>query len=45
VQELLELEDLECDSEGEYEVEELSERLETTIADAEIGIKFDDVTR
>ncbi|XP_034486226.1 protein FAM114A2 [Drosophila innubila] len=43
VQELLELEDLECDSEGEYEVEELNERLQATIADAEIGIKFDDV--
>ncbi|KAH8310786.1 hypothetical protein KR044_003016 [Drosophila immigrans] len=43
VQELLELEDLECDSEGEYEAGELNERLLATIADADIGIKFDDV--
>ncbi|KAH8358733.1 hypothetical protein KR093_002064 [Drosophila rubida] len=43
VQELLELEDLECDSEGDYEAAELNERLLATIADADIGIKFDDV--
>ncbi|KAH8420843.1 hypothetical protein KR222_006486 [Zaprionus bogoriensis] len=43
VQELLELEDLECDSEGDYEPHELNERLQATIADAELGIKFDDV--
>ncbi|XP_062127282.1 protein FAM114A2 [Drosophila sulfurigaster albostrigata] len=43
VQELLELEDLECDSEGDYEAVELNERLLATIADADIGIKFDDV--
>ncbi|EDV93553.1 protein FAM114A2 [Drosophila grimshawi] len=44
VRELLELEDLECDSEGDYTPAELNERLSATIADAELGIKFDDVT-
>lgn len=43
VKELLELEDLECDSEGDYTAEELGQRLMATIADAELGIKFDDV--
>ncbi|KAH8271204.1 hypothetical protein KR018_001197 [Drosophila ironensis] len=45
VKELLELEDLECDSEGDYTAEELSERLSATIADAELGIQFEDVTK
>lgn len=45
VKELLELEDLECDSEGDYTAEELGQRLMATIADAELGIKFDDVAR
>ncbi|EDV43532.1 uncharacterized protein Dana_GF18539 [Drosophila ananassae] len=45
VKELLELEDLECESEGDYEAEELGERLEATIADAELGIKFEDVVK
>lgn len=45
VKELLELEDLECDSEGDYTAEELGERLMATIADAELGIKFEDVAR
>ncbi|XP_002000331.2 protein FAM114A2 [Drosophila mojavensis] len=43
VKELLELEDLECDSEGDYTAEELGERLTATMADAELGIKFEDV--
>lgn len=45
VKELLELEDLECDSEGDYEATELNERLQATIADAEVGIQFDDIAR
>lgn len=45
VKELLELEDLECDSEGDYEAIELNERLQATIADAEVGIQFDDIAR
>ncbi|XP_022213388.1 protein FAM114A2 [Drosophila obscura] len=43
VKELLELEDLECESEGDYEPEELGERLLATIADAELGIQFEEV--
>lgn len=45
VQELLELEDLECESDGDYEADELNERLQATIADAEVGIKFDDIAK
>ncbi|KAH8389382.1 hypothetical protein KR200_002328 [Drosophila serrata] len=45
VKELLELEDLECESEGDYDSQELSERLAGTIADAELGIQFDDVAK
>ncbi|KAH8236411.1 hypothetical protein KR026_000858 [Drosophila bipectinata] len=45
VKELLELEDLECESEGDYDAEELGKRLESTIADAELGIKFEDVVK
>ncbi|KAH8384085.1 hypothetical protein KR009_012062 [Drosophila setifemur] len=45
VRELLELEDLECESEGDYSPEELSERLAATIADAELGIQFEDVAK
>ncbi|XP_017141487.1 protein FAM114A2 [Drosophila miranda] len=43
VKELLELEDLECESEGDYKPEELGERLSATIADAELGIQFEEV--
>ncbi|XP_064552825.1 protein FAM114A2 [Drosophila montana] len=43
VQELLELEDVESNSEGDYTASELNERLLATITDAELGIKFDDV--
>ncbi|XP_043653080.1 protein FAM114A2 [Drosophila teissieri] len=45
VKELLELEDLEVESEGDYEAEELSERLAATIKDAELGIQFDDIAK
>lgn len=43
VKELIELEDLDVESEGDYEAEELSERLAATIKDAELGIQFDDI--
>lgn len=45
VQELLELEDVESNSEGDYTGSELNDRLLATITDAELGIKFDDVAR
>ncbi|XP_017847584.1 protein NOXP20 [Drosophila busckii] len=44
VKELLDMENLECESEGDYEAAELNERLLETIVDAEVEIKFDDVT-
>ncbi|XP_068156175.1 protein FAM114A2 [Drosophila tropicalis] len=43
VKELLELEDLECDSEGLYEANELGERLLSSITDADLGIQFDEL--
>ncbi|XP_030374104.1 protein FAM114A2 [Scaptodrosophila lebanonensis] len=43
VKELLDLEDLECESEGDYAAEGLGERLLSTIADTEVGIQFDDI--
>ncbi|KAH8346937.1 hypothetical protein KR059_003200 [Drosophila kikkawai] len=45
VKELLELEDLECESEGDYDSQELSERLAGTIADTEVEIQFEDVAK
>ncbi|XP_016926115.4 protein FAM114A2 [Drosophila suzukii] len=45
VKELLELEDLDVESEGDYEAQELSERLAATIKDAELGIQFDDIAK
>lgn len=45
VKELIELEDLDVESEGDYEAEELSERLAATIKDAELGIQFDDIAK
>ncbi|XP_017083946.2 protein FAM114A2 [Drosophila eugracilis] len=45
VKELLELEDLDVESEGDYEAEELSERLAATIKDAELGIQFEDIAK
>lgn len=45
VKELLELEDLEGDSEGEYDANELNEKLVAAIEDAELQITFDDIKK
>ncbi|XP_016995378.3 protein FAM114A2 [Drosophila takahashii] len=45
VKELLELEELDVESEGEYDGQELGERLAATIKDAELGIQFEDIAK
>ncbi|XP_018803331.1 PREDICTED: protein FAM114A2 [Bactrocera latifrons] len=43
VKELMELEDLEGESDGDYDVEELNTRLISAIEDAELQINFEDI--
>ncbi|XP_017119246.1 protein FAM114A2 [Drosophila elegans] len=45
VKELLDMEDLDVESEGDYEPQELNERLADTIKDAELGIQFEDIAK
>uniref|UniRef100_A0A6P4DYN3 Protein FAM114A2 n=1 Tax=Drosophila rhopaloa TaxID=1041015 RepID=A0A6P4DYN3_DRORH len=45
VKELLDMEELDVESEGDYESQELNERLADTIKDAELGIQFDDIAK
>ncbi|XP_011179250.2 protein FAM114A2 [Zeugodacus cucurbitae] len=44
VKELMELEDLDGESDGDYDAVELNARLMSTIEDAELQINFDDIT-
>lgn len=45
VKELLEMEELDGDSEGNYTASELSEKLQTAIEDADLSIQFDDIVK
>ncbi|XP_054743766.1 protein FAM114A2 [Anastrepha obliqua] len=44
VKELMELEDLEGESDGDYDAKELNARLMSAIEDADLAISFDDIT-